>query len=134
MIENWQTKYQRLCEFIEMGKTNQTGMAECREFVSFLARDLVDQHSADDWNELKRASVADNSIVEFAEQVREWQANRTPNTVGYWAFEIIAISLEAAGENELLAVSCEQLTDGLIIKAVEDFPELRGQYILINLS
>jgi hypothetical protein len=40
----------------------------------------------------------------------------------YWAYEILATSLECADANDPIAVECEELVDGVIRKALQEFP------------
>lgn len=120
---NWQESYLRLVEFIETVKENPTGGIAAQKLLVILTRDLLDQADFLNWEELKLSMIKANTIKGLADQVREWRQSRTENTSGAWAYEIIAINLEGASSSEPIAVICEQLTNGLIMKALEDFSE-----------
>ncbi len=120
---NWQDNHLRLAEFIETASANPTGATAARKLMALLIRDLLDQADFLTWAELKTAMTKANTINGLADSMREWQQHRTENTAGVWAYEIIAINLEGASSNDPIATVCEQLTDGLITKALEDFPE-----------
>ncbi len=126
MTEDWQAKYQYITEFIESFETDPAQLTHFRKGLSFATGHILSQTNADTWEEMKRTAFDENSLGKIAGQAREWRGDRTPSTPMFWAYEIIATSLECAAENDPIAVECEKFTDGVIMKAIQDFPIPRG--------
>ena len=122
MTEDWQTKHQRITEFIERVETDQAHLSQFRKGLSFATGHILSQTNADTWEEMKRTAFDENALGKVAGQAREWRGDRTPSSPMFWAYEIIATSLECAAENDPIAVKCEELTDEIIKKAIQDFP------------
>jgi hypothetical protein len=122
MTEDWQTKYKRITEFRESVETDQAHLSQFRKGLSFATGHILSQTNADTWEEMKRTAFDENALGKVAGQAREWRGDRTPSTPMFWAYEIIATSLECAAENDPITVKCEELTDEIIKKAIQDFP------------
>ena len=122
MTEDWQTKYQRITEFLERLETDQAHLSQFRKGFSFATGHILSQTDADTWEDMKRTAFDENDLGKVAGQAREWRGDRTPSAPMFWAYEIIATSLECAAENDPIPVKCEGLTDEIIKKAIQDFP------------
>jgi hypothetical protein len=120
--DDLQTKHQRIAEFLESFKTDPAQLSHFHKGLSFAAGHVLSQTDADTWEEMKRTAFDEKAFGVVAEQARDWRGNRTPSTPMYWAFEIIAVSLECAATNDPIAAVCEELVDGVIRKAFQEFP------------
>ena len=120
--DDWQTKHQRITEFLESVETDPAKLSHFLKGLTFPISHMLSQTDADTWDEIKRTAFDVKGIGKVAEQVRDWRGNRTPSTPMYWAYEILATSLECADANDPIAVECEELVDGVIRKALQEFP------------
>ena len=120
--EDWQTKHQRIAGFLESIETDQALMSHYLKGLSFVTGHILSQTDADNWEEMKRTAFGVKDFGKIAEKAREWRGDRTPSTPMYWAYEILAISLECFASNDPTAVECEEFTNGIIKKAIQDFP------------
>jgi hypothetical protein len=122
MPEDWQTKHLGLTDFLESVETDPAQLSNFLKALSFPVGHVLGQTDFVTWDEMKRAAFDEKALVQIAKQAREWRGDRTPSTPMYLAYEIVAISLESAAANDPIAVECEELTDGIITKAIQDFP------------
>ena len=122
MAEDWKTKHQRIVEFLEVAETDPALLSHFRKGLSFVAGHILTQTNLDTWDEMKRTASDVKARGNLAEQVREWRGDRPPDSTIFLAYEILAISLEGAAANDPIAVVCEELADGVIMKALHDFP------------
>jgi hypothetical protein len=122
MVEDWQAKHKRITEFLEGFEKDPAQLSNFLRVLSFPVGHVLGQTDFVTWDEMKRTAFDNKALVQIADQAREWRGDRTPDTPMYWAYEIVAISLESAAANDPIAAECEQLTDGIIKKAIQDFP------------
>ncbi len=120
--EDWQTKHQGLTEYLESVEADPAQLTHFLKALSFPVGHVLGQTDFVTWDEMKHTAFDEKALVQIAKQAREWRGDRTPSTPMYWAYEIVAISLESAAANDPIAVECEELTDGIITKAIQDFP------------
>ena len=120
MAKDWEEQFLRLGEF--MDSVDPAKLSHFRKGLSFATGHVLSQTGKSTWEEMKRAAFDEDGLSKVAELAREWRGDRTPDTPMYWAYEIVAISLECAASNEPFSSQCEQLADGIIGQAIREFP------------
>jgi hypothetical protein len=121
MSGDWQIKHRGLTKYLESIETDPAQLSNFIKGLSFPVGHVMGQTDFVSWDEMKRTAFDEKALGQIAKQAREWRGDRTPNTPMYWAYEIVAISLESTSANDPIAIECEKLTDGLIGKAIHDF-------------
>jgi len=127
-ISMWNERYIFLMAFIELGKSQPEGVKAARHLLAIYARDLADQSDFESYQTMKEVMVSAGTLESLADEAQSWRnqhiKSKGDENAAAWALGLLLIDLAAACSNDPIAVGCGELTDGMIRKALTDFPLL----------